>query len=774
MGFFVSKHDTQLAIFQSRGSSLTGFQSQYVNTAVPATGNTIHGFQFDEAFWRSDVEENNAFVVPTLWDPVIGAITDRFQVGIGDNEDLLVEQVVAIDKNGIEVWVPEVVHGFYYAGHEEFYLYSDDSLTEYPTISGLWVSNLDITISGGNYVDLQFDPKPGIPILARTFRWNDDDGYYQIDEEAIKKIEFTPKVGSSSSITRTGDEFLWDNINTSEKEFVLDYSFSPPRVVFNQQVVEQVGRFLPTTSGYNSDEIESMELIGSTVERDFQEHHTKYAPIDQTSRVQVILENGLDTQEYILVSQFTASGSNEVIVDYDLGLLQFGSTDLGGRPPPAYNIRVAYFKTMALEYEPINTRDTCKEGLANLNPLTRYNADGFVFIRQKSEDVGSLVLTSELPEIAENFFGPLFIGNAFTKIIAKVLTIDGDPIEGQTVFFEILSGPDDATFGTDQTGSAVSAGNGNATILLNPPRTIQQLGGVTDEVTYSGGNSQLFLADYTPPTSSEDLFLFKVHSTDSILGIPKDDLLEFYEDFIEEQGTVSGQNKGPLITWSIGNLGDYGWISGAYADFIKWEILHRAFYDLPTPTTYEEDELRIGKKTVIAVFDPGAINPHTGSTVSGAFVPLQPDSYTITTSGTLVDFDYTLPPATGDTKSYLVIGPTNVTIRAYTINERNNEFIYSNEISILVDIPNTSNGLLNIDAINSVPSGVLGNALNWDQENLELESVNITSSGLLPLGWRIRSPGITIASALDSITFLDINPLNSPDDTISHEFTVVI
>jgi hypothetical protein len=73
-----------------------------------------------------------------------------------------------------------------------------------------------------------------------------------------------------------------------------------------------------------------------------------------------------------------------------------------------------------------------------------------------------------------------------------------------------------------------------------------------------------------------------------------------------------------------------------------------------------------------------------------------------------------------------------------------------------------------------MPSGLLGNAYFWDQQNIELESVNITTSGLLPIGWRIRSDGITIAAALDGITFLDLNPLSEPSDNpLSHEFQVI-
>jgi hypothetical protein len=778
MSFFSSKFDTQLVVYRSAGQgTLTGFRSKYLNEEHPATGKKITGFQFDEAFWRSDSEENNAFVEPTLWDTGSTKLEDKFQIGVGDNEDLLVEDVV-IQPQGfsgpsLHTWLPKINHGYYYGGQDEFYLFSDDGLTVYPTQFQKWMSQITTT-SGGNYVDLQFTPKPGIPILARSFSWNADQGFYEVDDLARKVVDFTPKlVDGEPLLTTAGDEILWDNLSLGAQEFIVDFSTGSPRVIFNQQVVRPVGHRLSNTVTYTPDELDAMELVGVAYEQDFQEHHLRFAPLDKESDIQIVLENGISATEYTIVEEFTEGGSEEVQVDWDLGVLRFGSPTRGGRPITGFNIRAFYYKTLALEYEPVNSRDYALNTAANINPVRRYTADGFVLIRQRAEDPANLVLSAELPVISTDFYGPLYIGNSFSRLTAVVTTRNDEPIEGQEIFFEILQGPPDASFGADLNASAISNGKGEAVTLFNPPRRIEQMGGVTDEVLVSGSTSQLFLPGYIPPGGNDTLFVFQVHTTDNILGIPKTDLLTFYEDYIQEQDTDSSQGQGPRINISMGDLGDYGWISGAYSDFIKWEILHRAFHDLATPIVYDpndEDDLRIGKKTVIAVLDPDAINPHTGTTP--AFVPVQPVDYTITDAGTFVNFDQVLPATGGLYKSYLVIGPTKARIRAYTTNQRTGQVVYSNVIEILLDIPDVAKGLVYVDAVNSMPSGLLGNAYNWNQENLQLESVNITTSGLLPIGWRIRSPGITIASALDSITFLDINPLTAPADTITHEFEV--
>jgi hypothetical protein len=769
MGHFVNIFDIQVNIFTSSSLELTtGFKSKYKDIPFPGVGKTIQGWAFDKKYWTSSKQQNDLSVEPTLWDPLISQ-KDTFQSGIGDTDDLLVEDIQSqyIGSGSVtdEVWSPVINHGYFYLLEDEFYLYSDDSITLYPASGQLVSSDIDITISGGSYLDYDLEPKPGIPILCRSFTWNGS--FYKVADEFRKVISFTSKIQSDGSTlpTKIGDEILWENINTSVKEFIV----LPDKFIFNQEVVSSVGRTLSDTTNFNNFDLQSMELVGSTTDLDLQEHHLKYAPVSRGKPVQVLLYDGISLQEYTIVESFT-SALNEVKVDYDLGTLQFNSGN--AKPLVGSSIYVAYWKTFALEYEPINSRDTIIDSQVDINPLTKFKADGFVFINAKLNDPASINLSADLAIIGNDFYGPLFIGNAFTKIVAQVLTSTGDIVEGQEVFFEIVSGPSSVSFGPDTISLAITNNLGLATTLFNAPGTVDQLGGATDEVITVSGLSSLFIEDYIPPTSSEDLFVFQVHTEDSILGIPKSSLLEFYEDFISQQATISGQTHGPLIDINIDSFGDYSWITGAFQDFIKWEVLHRTFNDLATPVVYDTDDLTTGKKSVIAVFDADAINPHTGGT--GAFVPLQPSSSVITSSGVLLNFDQTLPDTGSTYKSYLVVGPTLAKLRAYTTNERTGQVIYSNTIDILIDIAPSSQGLVHIDLINTVPSGLLGNAYHFDQDGIDLDPVEITVSGLLPLGFRIRSSGITLASALDGITFLDINPLTYPDDRISHEFSVEV
>jgi hypothetical protein len=755
MAFFQSKFDAQITVYRlAVPSTLTGYKSMYGSVPFPATGKTIQGFKFDEAFWRTKAEENDQAVIPTLWDPSTAGVEDLFQPGIGDNQDLLVKDIavelVGTDTTSNQVWRPSIEHGYYYTGPDEYYLYSDDSLTETATFSGVWKSITNPSITGGNQLTLKFLPKPGIPILSRSFKWNSSTGSYDVDNIGRKVVSFTPV--EDGLFVESGDEILWGNLSKGQIEFLVNYETL--NVVYNQQVVKKVGV---------ASEPLTWEIVGNTSSEDNQEHHLMYSPIDRLSPIQISVNDVL----YTVVESFT-TGTNQVVIDYDLGILKFGTTSAGGKPAADLVIKAHYSKTHALEYEPVYSRNEATELQADLNPIRRFNSNGFVFVRQDQQEVGTLELSAELESLGLNYFGPLNVGNNFARLVATVKSKTDELIEGQEVFFEILSGPTNLTFGSSTSAKAISGADGNASTLMNPPQTIRDMGGVTDTVIVDGSGSKLVIGGYTPPSDTDSLFVFQVHTADDILGIPKSQLLSYYESYIQEEGTVSGQSKGPLVNINLGS--DYSWISGAFSDFIKWEILHREFHGLAVPTTYDPGDLRTGKMTVVAVLSPTAVNPHTGTTP--AFIPIQPTSYQVSGSFTVLNFDQILP-ATGSTyKSYLVVGPTKATIQAWTRNARTGTIVRSNAIEVLIDINQNNKGLMSIDAINSVPDGLLGNALLWDQENVPLQSVNITSTGLLPIGWRIRSPGITIASALDSITFLDINPLTKPYDTISHEFTV--
>jgi hypothetical protein len=750
---FAASFDTQLNIYRRVGVDLNvGVASKYVTEEHPNTDNLIEGWKYDETRWGTDLEDNAAFSVPTLWDPSTLGISNNFVTGIGDNNDLKVLQVVEKQDDFVNAWRPEVLHGHYYVSQNEYYLHSDDGVVEYPTYSGM-------VPSGGNTFQLNYTPKLGIPIIARSYEWDDDAGQYTIDRDIRKKIDFSGQVTTSGILpTRVGPNIVWQNVSTAEKEFLLDYATVPPTVYFNQQIVEQVGEFYTTLSGLSTNELNLMDEVGTAGAEANQQYQLRYSPVDRTMPIQLLMDyEGAGIVEWDVVETLTSGVFNQAALDYDLGIIKFGGAEEGGLPPYGSSIRLAYHKTVGVEYEPTNSRDIVGGDDSDLNPIRRYSGSGFVHLRRTALDVHSLTLTAQLPEISSNYYGPLFLGNDYAVLECEALARSGETIEGLRVNFEILDFSA-GSFGADETAIGITNGEGVAKTIYNPPRTVEELGGTTDNITFSGLTTTLSFNNYAPPSEDAELFLFQVAREDHILGVSRNDLAQYYEDFL-----VAEELGGPEITGVI----------GGFSPAVQWEILHRAAHQLQTPIVYEEGDLRTGKKTVVAELNPEAINPHTGTTP--AYAPVQPESFAVTGPTSVdVQFDTTLPDITTGsiTKSYLIVGPTNVRIRAWALNERLNTIVYSNTITVLVDVPPAAKGLVNIDAVNSVPSGLLLNTLYWDQNDREFEEVEVTTSGLLPLGFRLRSPGITLASALDGLTFLDLQPLNTIGATVAHQFTV--
>lgn len=762
--------DTMVTVYERTDrATAIGYRSKYETEPHPNTGNTIQGFQWDYTKWPTGHEDDSVFVAPSLWDPSRLGLQSLHQSGVGDQLDLFVSTTDLQHIDGKAQWKPEVNHGYYYIEDDEYYLYSDSALTAYPTYSGL-------VESGGNYVQLEYECKPGVPVLARGWVWNSSEGDYRVDRKFYKVVDFTGLYEDEGNlVTRVGDEFFWDNVNTSEREFTFVYSGETPVVYFNQQVSEQVGEFFvdDPVSGLSyltTSNLKQLEEVGIHDGTDDLELRLQYSPVDPEMQVQIITDfAGSTISGFDVVDSLTEGTVGQVVIDRDLGIIKFGTATKGGIPVAGSNIRAAYYKTLSLEYEPDNTTDTVKFSKADLNPIRRYKGEGFVHLKRDPTDIGSITLSAILPEISEDYFGPLYLGNNFCRVQADVLSTKGEPIEGIEVGFEIVSGT--GLFGTDLSASAYTNAAGEAQTLFNAPRTIDELGDASTAVTTVSGESSLTVSGYQPSSLTDSLYLFQVAREDDILGIPFDELLSHYEDYL-----TSGEFTGPSFQWSLGDATNYGWIGGSYASLVRWEIVHRLANNLLVPTTYEPGDLVTGKKTVIAVWDSDAVNPHTGS--AGAYMPLQPESFTYDSNGTVLQFDTELPEitASGLVKSYFVVGPAKAEIRAWAINSRTGQIITSNTIEILIDINTSAKGLYEIDAINSVPSGLLTNPEYWDTLEFELDEVEVTATGLVPLGWKIRSSGITLASALDGVTFLDINEATSliATHSISHSFEVTV
>jgi hypothetical protein len=773
--------DTLLHVIEEVQDKSIGNLSDYTTREHPGTNKKIEAWKWDQRTWPDQKELDATSNVPTLWDPE-SDIPDRFwQSGIGDGKDLILLGIHNITASGQEKalnsWEPKLNHGFYYIHDEEWYLYSDWYQTE--------VFAKANTISGMNYVDMQYDYKRAVPIKVRDFLFDHETGRYKVDTEFRKKVEFTE--------------------SGTDPEFIVDTTYSPPRIWLNDDYVTQVGSPITLVSGVaDADTVTSLELVDVANGTANQEYYLLRSPVDRWSDLEVwTYSDATSPRQWTVLSGldvFVGSGA-QVYVDYDLGIIRFGDYDIdaatGAGEIPQVNQRIAvhYYQSLAATYEPIDSRDYVKARNANTNPLYSPSNTGFISLSTKSEDPYLISLTSDMTKLSTNLFETQ-MGNTGGKLIATVYTQAGTELEGVEVNFEILD-PTTGSFGGSATNvTAITNQNGQGTTFYSAPSTIDSMGGVTGNITTSGDLTYMTISGLADPGTVSGVYTYRIHEYDLVLGIEDTELATYYTNFLSDELIVSGN----VATQS-------------------WEETHRGIHNLFEPVTWTSPDIRTGAKSVVLTTRE-AMHPHTGE-ITSVYAPVYPisieDQSTSTVPKVLLTYSGITFPVPGavspvdedneGTKGYMVVGESRTNVRAWVQNTRTNRRIYSNVVTLHIAIPNTANGTYFADTLNQIPSGLLTSHrdidqvsdadiisysgqvasefaqsyvasgesyVDWFRRTYKGDSVlmgltSVTPSGApaeIPLGWRLKSTGITIASILDQITYLDPN-----DTLISGYFT---
>jgi hypothetical protein len=763
-----------------------GSRSAWTTKANPYTGKKIEGWKFDSRIWPDDLVENINSFVPGIFDPTHSGVTRTyFQSGIGDGDDCRLEELRYIVSSGIQasatsnLWAPIINHGYFYDYNEGNYLFSDDSITLIPSYSGV-VAGVKTIPTGYSRIELPEFPKVGTPMLARTFAWDAADSKYDISVEYRKKVDFTGKRLSDGTHlpTYSGSTrmIIWPNIEPSDPEFIVTYSgFTNsgviPSAIFNRQVVSPVGTI--TASGVPT--FSALDTVGYA-EEEGQQYHLTYAPVDKSSPVRVFSwsesgSGGISAyREWQPVPSGTSFVGNQVLLDADLGTIQFGTVASGQNfPPIGSKIGAHYYKSVQFEYEPEYTQDSVVALEANLNPMYRRSGRGFVYISPYVSDPATVVLTAELPLLSLDKYGPLYIGSNFCPVVATVKDSKGNVLEGIAVDIEITSVPTAGTFGSsNHEVTAVTDEYGEARCFYNPPRTIAEIGEEIDAAHMYVDAAPAY-ADFPYVTqttvmmtsnillessdSPDDIYVYGVYTDDPILGV--------------QYGTVSATDIAAQAAeyykryFSAEDIyGETGMIpSGVVSTAaINWEDGHRMIWNLARPTIFESNA-GLGRRMILTEYDATALNPHT--IADGAWVPKQPFKIELndTVGSYSVVFDTTrvaIPLPTGSLNSYFLVAPTSVKLKAHVYNPRLNRTIYSNEIEVKLSIPDYMNGLWLVDGVNSMNIGEISSFITAALEGKKL-----------PLGFRLRSSSVTLAAALDGITFLDVNSTDNPTTTPS-------
>lgn len=754
----------------------------------------IIGWKWDDRIWSSEEFENDLNSIPINTDASTSGLQDYyFQSGIGSNIDLELQNIIPIHASGLNtlniqrIWAPEVLHGWYYDYQYEHYLFSDDSVIRYVEYSGVNPESLYAVDSGFNSIVLEDNPKTSIPVRAQQFEWNDVESLYEVVKAIRRVTYFTGTKESDGSRLDTWNDdsgrIIWDNVDRTVDEFTILESGSNPYVVFNKQYSEEVAQ----TPGYPG------EFLGYSDGSVLQEFHLKYSPVDRTTGILVrsYLTDVVSGQVWQPIALDQTISGYQVRVDYDLGLLRFGDTAVSGIEVPAAGDKVVcnYRKTIALEYEPENTIDTVLGHETSVNPIYRQNSGGFIYLGRREEDPASIVLTSTLPLLQTNYYGPLAIGNAFAPLIATVKDAKGNVLEDQAVTFFITSTPVVGGFSGASSVIGVTGPEGEAKTYYNPPRGISDMGEYITASDWSVDNSptgefsaytqitKLHTQDLVVSSNVDDIFLYEVYVDDPLLGVLDTtlnhsdidaQLTEYYKDFFDEN-QIWGPTGMPVPASGV-------W-EGEPAktptdEAITWEDTHRTIWGLPAPSIFQTSA-GMGRKKIVAALDGQALNPHTFS--SGAVSPVQPiaviasgeDEYDVIYNTSNIDLAKptgtdTIP--SGSFYSYFLVSPSVVTVQASVYNARLKKTITSNEISLRLTIPSYLSGLWIIDAINQ----------NHINEISSVLSTITANNQKVPLGFRLRSSNVTLAAAIGGVTFLDVNRQYNYDPYDEDDLSMVL
>ncbi len=770
--------DTLIHVFTIPLGRIVGVTSIYADKEHPGSNKKVEGWKWDERYWPTTREFEATSIAPSIWDPEVSGFPETlFQSGYGDNEDLLLLSVGLIEESGFHTWAPKVNHGHFFIYDEEWYLYGDLFQAESFAKS--------LVVSGQQYLELDYSYKPTIPIQVRRYEFNSVLGRHMVNMDFRRKIEFT--------------------VSGTEPEFRVEETTSgPPTLWLNNEWHETVGEPIILSDTFaNPDDIQALELIGISDGTENQQFRTTVSPIDPFEEVEVwsYFQPALARQWEVLsgIEKFVTSGQ-QVHIDYDYGVFSFGDWSTGSGveagliPSAGERIVVHYTKGLVALYEPDISHNYILAKDANINPIASSTYRGFVHVTTEPSDPAQIVLEAELPTASPTYL--INLGNNTGRLIATVWDLEGRLLEGEEVTIEILP-PQVGTFGASSSEvSAITNAEGQAKAIYNAPTTIEDVGQASDDVSYDNGNTRIEVEDITDPGTVSGLYLYKIHHWDLSLGIPSSGLDDYYVDYLDEEDVTSG-----VVSTQA------------------WEEEFRITSELGRPVTYEEGDLATGKKTAILTQGgSNIVDPHTGSFSATAWSPLFASIIEDIGTDTAPKLRLTYPgnldlPGTMDTKAYFVVGDAGTRIRAYITNRRTNKKLYSNEIALKVSIPGTISGTYFADLLSNAPSELLTRATNvdnltdgqidamsgvdpfWDDyvdervsglepfadwfrrtrrgdtrgmqsagidpisglEEIDIEPGITTLAGVIPLGFRLKSTGITLASALDQVTYLDLN-----------------
>ena len=722
----------QIIVNELTKKPYVGFES----TDIPS------GWKYDIKRWSSPFD----LVLPSLpklLDPSTQGVkeSEYFKSGVCDKSlgDLYVKKITKTNLINKSIWTPVVEDGSYYRFKTPFYYYSDNSIVQY-------INKAD-NRGGRNYLELNSIPKLNAPILASSFKREILFGTIDYRIKFNQCYSFTGLYSNGEQLTTVTDsgKIHWDNVNPLKKEFILDRSIDGlARLFFNRDYVDSVGVEVNSLA-----DLAACEQLGAstgsghytledgTVKIFVQSYYLKNFPVFDDNSFHLYVSDGTTYTELTRVSSWWDlvfdNLPDRYFVDRDLGIVYFASENPLYLPEVGNEIFASYDINLRIEYEPENETNEIVAWKADVNPITQNINQGFICITHENLEPASISLSIDKPLLQANGeYGPIKVGIDYATLIANVKSVSGINLSNIPVTFEMIP----STIGSLNGGAtaySLTDGRGNAYTGYQPPNSSDSMGFYSTLVrdctnpTYSGYR-ELVISSLDPGllNQEENCYLYQVEKDDIVLGYKT--LSDFLDDLYVEQSPA--------------------WVVDA-ATRARWDSETTLKYDLKDFVEPSIAGEKINGRKVIVYkinnidnFDNAAINPITGN--AGAVMPVYPvlieeiqSSEDVLTAGLWrVIYPSGSLPDCGPAETiagYWLVSTRRVSFQAHCWSPYYNKEIYSNIVNARI----------------TFPDHMLGVYTNESGEKI-------------PFGWKIITDTDNVASAINGVTFITINPSSGP------------
>lgn len=361
------------------------------------------------------------------------------------------------------------------------------------------------------------------------------------------------------------------------------------------------------------------------------------------------------------------------------------------------------------------TDSSQRTGEPDCRPSKNPTASQIVQISAKLRDLDRLVLESDKPSLGANTYGPVFFGNDTSKLTVTAYDSEDNPVDNLQITLEILDPVIGLLDGESTSVVKISNSEGKIFAYYNSPIDINDYATKFDSVTYSSGKTLFTIDDIDDFAELKDIYIFQLLKHDPSFGMSGEKwAVKAYsstttrpnaEAVVTVDGTVGQQYEGG-IAYCLSTAGvlytrEIVQVDGddIYLAETIPSVTLETIYLVGANDIEWDSSLLNGVPVIVYKFDNEAEHPITGK--AGAYMPIKPESIT----NDVVAYNMILPTPYPDDRDnnlggYMIIAPTNVSLRAKATDPYSGQLIYSNTIVLSVRLPNY---LVGVDRSGALP-----------------------------------------------------------------------